>query len=250
MSSFWWNFHHWLHWKLSKWQLPVQPMMKISSKWRHFRFSGGQRDNIGHFGNCPRSKTRYTTWFSQRGMSLCQHFYINIGSGNGVFCFNVTAQSITWTNVDLSSKVYGGFHLGAIEVIILIRDMYSGVALLKLPRHLPGTNELKPFTTAYYNLARDICPHTWRTGMCGRPHGNFAKNSTCFGLSCNDPICNKFSCNGICKTWFLSYSFHENGRLGKFKVKASWCACPTFLTNFYETAPITANVPLTSSGIT
>ena len=39
MSSFWWNFHHWLHWKLSKWQLPVQPMMKISSKWRHFRFS-------------------------------------------------------------------------------------------------------------------------------------------------------------------------------------------------------------------
>ena len=39
MSSFWWNYHHWLHWKLSKWQLPVQPVMKISSKWRHFRFS-------------------------------------------------------------------------------------------------------------------------------------------------------------------------------------------------------------------
>ena len=31
MSSFWWNFHHWLHWKLSKWQLLVQPVMKISS---------------------------------------------------------------------------------------------------------------------------------------------------------------------------------------------------------------------------
>ena len=39
MSSFWWNYHHWQHWKLSKWQLPVQPVMKISSKWRHFRFS-------------------------------------------------------------------------------------------------------------------------------------------------------------------------------------------------------------------
>ena len=38
--SFWWNFHHWLHWKLSFWQLSVQPVMKISSKWRHFRFSG------------------------------------------------------------------------------------------------------------------------------------------------------------------------------------------------------------------
>ena len=39
MSSFWWNLHHWLHRKLSKWQLSVQPVMKLSSKWRHFRFS-------------------------------------------------------------------------------------------------------------------------------------------------------------------------------------------------------------------
>ena len=39
MSSFWWNYNHWLHWKLLKWQLPVQPEMKISSKWRHFCFS-------------------------------------------------------------------------------------------------------------------------------------------------------------------------------------------------------------------
>ena len=27
---FWWNFHHRLHWKLSKWQLPEQPVMKIN----------------------------------------------------------------------------------------------------------------------------------------------------------------------------------------------------------------------------
>ena len=39
MSSFWWNLHHWLHRKLSKWQLSVQPVMKLSSKWWHFRFS-------------------------------------------------------------------------------------------------------------------------------------------------------------------------------------------------------------------
>ena len=37
--SFWRNLHHWLHWKLSKWQLSVQSLMKISSKWQHFRFS-------------------------------------------------------------------------------------------------------------------------------------------------------------------------------------------------------------------
>ena len=39
--SFWWNFNHWLHRKLSFWQLSVQPVMKISSKWRHFCFSVG-----------------------------------------------------------------------------------------------------------------------------------------------------------------------------------------------------------------
>ena len=46
MLWFWWNFHHWLHWKLSKWQLSVQPVMKISSqsrkfhiKWQYFGFS-------------------------------------------------------------------------------------------------------------------------------------------------------------------------------------------------------------------
>ena len=45
MSSFWRNFHHWLHRKLSFWQFSVQPVMKISSKWRHFRFS------VRHFIN-------------------------------------------------------------------------------------------------------------------------------------------------------------------------------------------------------
>ena len=39
MSSFWRNFHHWLHRKLSKWQLSVQSVIKISSNWQHFRFS-------------------------------------------------------------------------------------------------------------------------------------------------------------------------------------------------------------------
>ena len=32
-----WHFHQWLHWKLSKWQLPMHPLMKISSKWRTFQ---------------------------------------------------------------------------------------------------------------------------------------------------------------------------------------------------------------------
>ena len=39
MLSFWRIFCHWLHWKLSTWQLPVQPVTKISSKWWHARFN-------------------------------------------------------------------------------------------------------------------------------------------------------------------------------------------------------------------
>ena len=38
MLSFWLNFHHWLRWNLSKRQLPVQAVVKISSK-RYFHFS-------------------------------------------------------------------------------------------------------------------------------------------------------------------------------------------------------------------
>ena len=51
MSSFWRNFNHWLHWKLSFWQLPVQPVMKISSKWRHFRFSVKHKQSGCHFSD-------------------------------------------------------------------------------------------------------------------------------------------------------------------------------------------------------
>ena len=39
MLPFWWNFHHLLHWKLWKWQLPVLSVMKFMSKWWHFHFS-------------------------------------------------------------------------------------------------------------------------------------------------------------------------------------------------------------------
>ena len=45
MLSFWWNFRHWLHWKLSIWQLSVQPETKISSKLPRFRFSVWRRQN-------------------------------------------------------------------------------------------------------------------------------------------------------------------------------------------------------------
>ena len=36
MLSFWWNFRHWMHRNLSKWQPQVQPVTIVSK--RHFRF--------------------------------------------------------------------------------------------------------------------------------------------------------------------------------------------------------------------
>ena len=42
MSKFWRNAHYRLHGKLSKWQLSVLPLMKMSPKWRHIRFNAGQ----------------------------------------------------------------------------------------------------------------------------------------------------------------------------------------------------------------
>ena len=55
MLSFWRNLHHWLHkkllkWQLSKWQLQVQPVMKILLKWL-FHFSVGSNNDM--------HKTRY-----------------------------------------------------------------------------------------------------------------------------------------------------------------------------------------------
>ena len=103
MSSFWWNFHHWLHWKLSKWQLPVQPVIKISSKWRHFRFSEQQCNTRADLTHWVRDKmTAYflTTildafsWMKTYKFLLSFHWslftgvqqvhYSNIGSDNGL----------------------------------------------------------------------------------------------------------------------------------------------------------------------
>ena len=50
------NFNHWLHGKLSFCQHPVQPLMKISSKWRHFPLSV--------YCNWPAPQFRDDSWCS------------------------------------------------------------------------------------------------------------------------------------------------------------------------------------------
>ena len=69
MLSLWWNCHHWLHWKLSKWQLPVQPAMTISSKW-YFRSSGCI------IGACRSDGSNRITYLRYWGSLCCPHCFV------------------------------------------------------------------------------------------------------------------------------------------------------------------------------
>ena len=60
ISSFWRNFKHWLLWKFSFWQLSVQPMIKISSKWSYFGFSVALERRAKALANAPLFLTRGT----------------------------------------------------------------------------------------------------------------------------------------------------------------------------------------------
>ena len=59
------KFHQWLHRKLSKWQLPVQPIAKISSTWRHLHFSDcmvpNKESQIKQFHCTDHQSAGYTT---------------------------------------------------------------------------------------------------------------------------------------------------------------------------------------------
>ena len=55
-------------------------------------------------------------------------------------------QVITWTNVDVSSKLFCGIHLGAISLEVLLNfscNLCSEIVLETLRPPIPGANELK-----------------------------------------------------------------------------------------------------------
>ena len=57
----------------------------------------------------------------------------------------IRQQAITWTNVDLSSKVLSSIHLREILTVVLmnlIHHMCSEITLLKLLPNPPGANKL------------------------------------------------------------------------------------------------------------
>ena len=115
VSSFGRNFRHLLHWKLSKWQLPVEPVTEISSKLRHFRFSVGTTveqiaTNIHRFRvlkaritRCPKSGSSYVFTSHQ---TINQISYPNIeGSEFYIQCWIFKSSRIffffKWGTVNL-----------------------------------------------------------------------------------------------------------------------------------------------------
>ena len=96
MSSFWRNFNHWLHWKLSFWQLPVQPVMKISSKWRHFRFSGRHTDINGEM---------YVTYVCLFVFCSVDKRVVQIKKYSGLKFVNMLGGGVT----NAALQIWGGF---------------------------------------------------------------------------------------------------------------------------------------------
>ena len=96
MSSFWWNFHHWLHQKLSFWQPLVNLEMEILLKW-WYDWNGNQMKywwNFHHWlhrklttsgatsnGNSIKMMTfPFLIWqlLARPSMKIHQHFHFDV----------------------------------------------------------------------------------------------------------------------------------------------------------------------------
>ena len=91
--SFWWNFHHWLHLKLSKWQLQVQPVMEISSKWWHFCYGVVHYNIVNIPQNTYNINSTAQPWGETLAAMVLTWFYWNI-SASGPFVTDVL--TICW----------------------------------------------------------------------------------------------------------------------------------------------------------
>ena len=112
MSSFWRNYHRWQHWKLSKWQLPVQPVMKILSKWQHFHFNVGINSFSEQDGACHQS-------CGYLRAIHCLHFHKSHVMASG--CLWLASAFICW--VHLACIVSSGMlmeiaPMGAVHVML------------------------------------------------------------------------------------------------------------------------------------
>ena len=104
MSSFWRNFHHWLHGKLSFWQLSVQPVTKFSSLAARevviLTTFGAASDEIfikmkTFPFQCSSPAICIWSALTLRAVHSCVHIWPSIWRVHCSFCFNTSATSIT-----------------------------------------------------------------------------------------------------------------------------------------------------------
>ena len=77
-------------------------------------------------------------------------------------------ETITRTNVDLSSQVFCGIYLRAISQVVLINlNMCSDITFLKLLPHLPGANDISIEFKIHSNLwYMSECPFSSMGKVC------------------------------------------------------------------------------------
>ena len=132
-SSLRWNVHHWLHWKLSKWQLPVQPVMKNLSKWRHFCFSAD--------GQAPSASATSQTHIDNQINTLTprqsrHHF------ADGIFQCIFRNENV-WISTKTSQKFVPEFQINNIPAMVQIMAWHqlgnkplSEVMMVRLLTHM------------------------------------------------------------------------------------------------------------------
>ena len=111
------NFHHWLHRKLSFWQLSVQPVVKITSKWQHLRF-----------GDLVFSVLPWLYYEFQVSRCLCGLFTPEIVH----CCFIGTGAKIWLSNVRSNKPQQNPTKLGTCACFFgcRLRYLHSGVVIV------------------------------------------------------------------------------------------------------------------------
>ena len=97
--SFWRNFRQWLLRKLSKWQLPSQPLAKIESKWWHLRFSAWVNSTFQHHDDVIKWKYFPRYWPFVREIHRSPVNFPHKGQWRGALMFTlICARKNGWVN--------------------------------------------------------------------------------------------------------------------------------------------------------
>ena len=132
------NFCYWLHWKLSKWQVSVQPMRNISIKIMTFLFNSSPPGQNGRhfaddtfkcifFNENVRISIKISLKFVPKGLND------NKAALVGVMAWSDRRQAITWTNADPVQRcIYAALSEWRLEWNCHFGEDWSGLCLYLL----------------------------------------------------------------------------------------------------------------------